>query len=166
MNINSNTVVSLTYELHTTTPEGQQVFVEKANEDQPLVFLFGVGMMLPKFEENIQGLKKGDKIGFELQAVDAYGELDESAVAQLPADMFKESGIPPVGEIIPLQDNQGNQFRAKVTEVSPEAVVVDLNHPMAGQNLHFDIEVLDVREATTDELAHGHAHGADGHSGH
>ena len=60
MNINSNTVVSITYELHTTTPEGQQVFVEKANEDQPLVFLFGVGMMLPKFEEHLLGLTVGD----------------------------------------------------------------------------------------------------------
>ena len=165
MTIQPNSVVALTYKLHTVN-NGSKEFVEEADQANPLVFLSGVGMMLPKFEENIQGLKKGDKIDFELQAVDAYGDLDESAVAQLPADMFKESGIPPVGEIIPLQDNQGNQFRARVTEVSPEAVVVDLNHPMAGQNLHFDIEVLDVREATADELAHGHAHGADGHSGH
>jgi len=165
MNIQPNTVVALTYKLHTLN-NGEKEFVEEANKENPLVFLSGVGMMLPKFEENIQGLKKGDTIDFELQAVDAYGDIDEAAVAQLPADMFKESGIPPVGEIIPLQDNQGNQFRAKVVEVSPEVVVVDLNHPMAGQNLHFDIEVLEVREATEDELAHGHAHGVDGHSGH
>jgi len=165
MTIQPNSVVALTYKLHTVN-NGSKEFVEEADQANPLVFLSGVGMMLPKFEENIQGLEKGDKIDFELQAADAYGDIDESAVAQLPADMFKESGIPPVGEIIPLQDNQGNQFRARVTEVSPEAVVVDLNHPMAGQNLHFDIEVLDVREATADELAHGHAHGADGHSGH
>ena len=165
MNIQPNTVVALTYKLHTLN-NGEKEFVEEANKENPLVFLSGVGMMLPKFEENIQGLKKGDTIDFELQAVDAYGDIDEAAVAQLPADMFKESGIPPVGEIIPLQDNQGNQFRAKVVEVSPEVVVVDLNHPMAGQNLHFDIEVLEVREATEDELAHGHAHGVDGDSGH
>ena len=71
-----------------------------------------------------------------------------------------------MGEIIPLQDNEGNQFRAQVMEVSPEVVVVDLNHPMAGQNLHFDIEVLEVRQATEDELAHGHAHGIDGQADH
>lgn len=165
MNIQPNTVVALTYKLHTLN-NGQKEFVEEANKENPLVFLSGVGMMLPKFEENIQGLKKGDTTDFELQAVDAYGDIDEAAVAQLPADMFKESGIPPVGEIIPLQDNQGNQFRAKVVEVSPEVVVVDLNHPMAGQNLHFDIEVLEVREATEDELAHGHAHGIDGSDSH
>ena len=75
MNINSNTVVSLTYELHTTTPEGQQVFVEKANEEQPLVFLYGVGMMLPKFEEHLAGLKAGDDYSFELSAADGYGEV-------------------------------------------------------------------------------------------
>lgn len=165
MTIAPNNVVALTYKLHTVT-DGDKAFVEEADKANPLVFLYGVGMMLPKFEENINGLKEGDKIDFELEAVDAYGEKDEQAVAQLPSDMFKESGIPPVGEVLPLQDNQGNQFRARVVEVSPEAVVVDLNHPMAGQNLHFDIEVLSVREATEEELSHGHAHGVDGHSGH
>ncbi len=165
MTITPNSVVSLTYKLHTIN-DGEKAFVEEADHSNPLVFLYGVGMMLPKFEENIGGLQQGDTIDFALEAADAYGEIDESAVAQLPADMFNESGIPPVGEILPLQDNQGNQFRARVVEVSPEAVVVDLNHPMAGQALHFDIEILNVREATADELAHGHAHGADGHSGH
>lgn len=165
MTITPNSVVALTYKLHTIS-NGEREFVEEADQANPLVFLYGVGMMLPKFEENITGLKQGDTIDFELTAVDAYGEKDENAVAQLPADMFKESGIPPIGEVLPLQDNQGNQFRARVVEVSPEAVVVDLNHPMAGQNLHFDIEILNVREATADELSHGHAHGVDGHEGH
>ncbi len=165
MTIEPNSVVALTYKLHTVV-NGEKAFVEEANRENPLVFLAGVGMMLPKFEENLKGLKKGDTIDFELSAADAYGEKDEQAVAQLPAEMFNESGIPPVGEIIPLQDNEGNQFRAQVMEVSPEVVVVDLNHPMAGQNLHFDIEVLEVREATPDELAHGHAHGIDGQAGH
>ncbi len=168
MSINSNTVVSLTYELHTTTPEGQQVFVEKANEDQPLVFLFGVGMMLPKFEEHLLGLNVGDEYSFELSAADGYGEIDATAHVDLPIDMFKESGgdLPNVGDVIPLQDNQGNQFRAGVTGVSETQISVDLNHPMAGKNLIFAGKILSVREATADELSHGHAHGADGHSGH
>src|SRR5690606_14002417 len=128
--------------------------------------LYGVGMMLPKFEENIAGLNAGDKKSFELEAADAYGERDDKAVAQLPADMFKEMGLPPIVEVIPLQDNQGNQFRAVVLEVSPEVVVADLNHPMAGKKLNFDIEVISSRQATEEELAHGHAHGADGEQGH
>ncbi len=165
MTIEANKVVTLTYKLH-TVENGEKTFVEEAGKDNPLDFLYGVGMMLPKFEENIAGLKAGDTTDFELAAVDAYGEKDDRAIAQLPADMFNESGLPPVGEILPLQDNQGNQFRARVTEVSPEAVVVDLNHPMAGQNLHFAIEILTVREANADELAHGHSHGPDGTQGH
>ncbi|RYG07847.1 MAG: peptidylprolyl isomerase [Chitinophagaceae bacterium] len=168
MSINSNTVVSLTYELHTTTPEGQQVFVEKANEDQPLVFLFGVGMMLPKFEEHLLGLNVGDEYSFELSPADGYGEIDATAHVDLPIDMFKDAGgdLPNVGDVIPLQDNQGNQFRAGVTGVSETQISVDLNHPMAGKNLIFSGKILTVREATADELNHGHAHGADGHAGH
>lgn len=168
MNISSNNVVSITYELHTTTPEGQQVFVEKANEDQPLVFLYGVGMMLPKFEEHLAGLNPGDEYSFELSPADGYGEIDATAHVDLPIDMFKQAGgdLPNVGDIIPLQDNNGNQFRAGVTGVHEEYISVDLNHPMAGKNLIFSGKVLAVREATQDELSHGHAHGADGHSGH
>jgi FKBP-type peptidyl-prolyl cis-trans isomerase SlyD len=168
MNISPNSVVALTYELHTTNEEGQQVFVEKADEQNPLVFLYGVGMMLPKFEEHLTGLKTGDEYGFELSAADGYGDIDPGAFADLPKTMFTEAGgeLPNVGDVIPLQDNNGNQFRAGVTAVHDETISVDLNHPMAGKNLMFSGVILNVREATQDELAHGHAHGADGHSGH
>ncbi|MCX2495897.1 MULTISPECIES: FKBP-type peptidyl-prolyl cis-trans isomerase [Pedobacter] len=168
MNISPNSVVALTYELHTTNEEGQQVFVEKADEQNPLVFLYGVGMMLPKFEEHLTGLKTGDEYSFELSAADGYGDIDPGAFADLPKTMFTEAGgeLPNVGDVIPLQDNNGNQFRAGVTAVHDETISVDLNHPMAGKNLMFSGVILNVREATQDELAHGHAHGADGHSGH
>jgi len=165
MTIAPNNVVTLTYKLH-TVDNGERTFVEEAGKDNPLDFLFGVGMMLPKFEENIAGLQAGDTADFVLSAEDAYGEINEQAITSLPADMFRESGIPSVGQILPLQDNQGNQFRGKVTEVTPEGVVVDLNHPMAGHDLHFAIEVLSVREATPEELSHGHSHGSDGTHGH
>jgi FKBP-type peptidyl-prolyl cis-trans isomerase SlyD len=168
MKITSNTVVALTYELHTTTPEGNQVFVEKANEENPLVFLYGVGMMLPKFEEHLAGLSVGDEYSFEIGAAEGYGEIDPAAHVDLPASMFTEGGaeLPNVGDVIPLNDNQGNQFRAGVTAVGEETVSVDLNHPMAGKNLIFAGKILTVREATADELSHGHAHGADGTAGH
>jgi FKBP-type peptidyl-prolyl cis-trans isomerase SlyD len=168
MNISPNSVVAITYELHTTNEEGQQVFVEKADEQNPLVFLYGVGMMLPKFEEHLTGLTTGDEYGFELSAADGYGDIDPGAFADLPKTMFTEAGgeLPNVGDVIPLQDNNGNQFRAGVTAVHDETISVDLNHPMAGKNLVFSGVILNVREATQDELAHGHAHGADGHSGH
>ncbi len=162
MAIENNNVVTLNYILHTVEENGEKTFVEQTTSENPLTFLYGVGMMLPKFEENIQDLNAGDKKTFTLAAVDAYGEKDDRAVAQLPADMFKETGIPPIGEVLPLQDNQGNQFRAVVVEVTPEAVIADLNHPMAGQTLNFEIEILSTRPATEEELAHGHSHGVDG----
>ena len=134
MAVQNNNVVTLNYKLHTIEDGGERVFVEETTAENPLTFLYGVGMMLPKFEEEISGLAPGDTKSFELEASEAYGERDEKAIAQLPADMFKETGLPPVGEVLPLQDNQGNQFRAVVVEVTPEAVVADLNHPMAGKN--------------------------------
>lgn len=166
MAVENNNVITLNYTLHTVEENGEKKFVEQTTSENPLTFLYGVGMMLPKFEENIGGLNIGDKKSFELSASDAYGERDDKAIAQLPADMFAEMGLPPVGEVLPLQDNQGNQFRAVVVEVTPEAVVADLNHPMAGKTLNFEIEILATREATPEELAHGHAHGADGTEGH
>lgn len=166
MIIENNNVVTLNYILHTIEENGEKQFVERTTTENPLTFLFGVGMMLPKFEENIAGLQQGDKISFDLAAADAYGERDDRAIAQLPADMFKDLGLPSLGDVLPLQDNQGNQFRAVVVDVTPEAVIADLNHPMAGKTLSFDIEILNVRPATQEELAHGHAHGIDGTHGH
>lgn len=165
MIIQSNSVVALTYDLYTKEND-QEVFVEKADEENPLVFLFGVGMMLPKFEENLAGLNMGDQYDFHLIAEDAYGLKDENAITELSLDMFGDMEMPEIGSILPLQDNEGNQFRAKVNEINDSAVVVDLNHPMAGQDLHFIGKIISVRAATDEELAHGHAHGIDGQAGH
>jgi len=165
MTIQSNSVVALTYDLYTKEND-QEVFVEKADEQNPLIFLYGVGMMLPKFEENLEGLNIGDLYDFHLIAEDAYGLKDENAITELPLDMFGEMEMPEIGSILPLQDNEGNQFRAKVHELTESAVVVDLNHPMAGLDLHFIGKIISVRAATEEELAHGHAHGADGHEAH
>ena len=103
---------------------------------------------------------------FRLPAADAYGEYDEEAVANLPKEMFAGQDLPEVGNILPLQDNQGNRFQGQVVSVAEDAVIVDLNHPMAGQELHFTGNIINVRPATPEELSHGHAHGADGHHGH
>jgi|SRR5690606_18958990 FKBP-type peptidyl-prolyl cis-trans isomerase SlyD len=162
MKIEKNQVVSLTYDLY-ITEEGEKKHVESATTEKPLVFLYGVGMMLPKFEEHLTGLGVGDNYSFSLQAVDAYGEFDEAAVANLPKDMFNEGGLPAVGSILPLQDNNGNQFQGRVVSIAEDAVVVDLNHPMAGHELHFNGTIQDVRTATPEELDHGHVHGEGGH---
>ena len=128
MNIQPNSVVALTYDLY-TNKDGEEVFVEKADEANPLVFLYGVGMMLPKFEENLVGLNVGDTYDFHLQAGDAYGHKDEKAVADLPIDMFKDMDHPEIDSFIPLQDNEGNQFKARVAQISDSSLTVDLKPP-------------------------------------
>lgn len=165
MKIEPQHVVSLTYNLY-VDQDGTENLVEKTTEEQPLTFLFGAGQMLPRFEENLSTLSTGDAFDFRLPAADAYGEYDEEAVTNLPKDMFAGQDLPEVGSILPLQDNQGNRFQGQVVSVVEDAVIVDLNHPMAGQELHFTGNILNVRPATPEELSHGHAHGADGHHGH
>ena len=165
MKIEPKHVVSLTYDLY-VDQGGTETLTESATQEQPLTFLFGAGQMLPKFEENLSTLSTGDVYEFRLSAQDAYGEYDEEAVANLPKEMFQGQEMPEIGSILPLQDNNGNRFQAQVVSVAEDAVIVDLNHPMAGQELHFKGSILNVRPATPEELSHGHAHGADGHHAH
>jgi len=165
MKIESQHVVSLTYDLY-VDQDGTENLVESATQEQPLTFLFGVGQMLPRFEENLSTLSTGDSYDFKLSAQDAYGEYDDEAVANLPKEMFDGADLPEIGSILPLQDNNGNRFQGQVVSVTEDSVIVDLNHPMAGQALHFKGNILNVRPATPEELSHGHAHGADGHQGH
>ncbi|MBW8361472.1 MAG: peptidylprolyl isomerase [Kaistella sp.] len=166
MTIEKNHVVALQYTLNAIEENGERTFIEQTDAENPFTFLYGVGMMLPKFEEHLQGMAAGEQKSFTLTAQEGYGEREENATTQLPAEMFEESGIPPIGAILPLQDPDGNHLNAMVLEVTPEAVTVDLNHPMAGKVLNFDIEVVTTRPATEEELDHGHAHGIDGQGGH
>jgi FKBP-type peptidyl-prolyl cis-trans isomerase SlyD len=166
MKIEAQRVVSLTYDLYVKDENGKEGLVESATQEQPLTFLFGAGQMLPKFEENLSSLSTGDKYDFHLLTEDAYGNYDEEAVANLPKEMFKGTDIPEIGSMLPLQDNNGNRFQGQVVSIAEDSVIVDLNHPMAGQELHFKGNIIDVRPATPEELSHGHAHGPDGHHHH
>ncbi len=166
MKIEPQKVVSLTYDLYVEDENGKEGLVESATEEQPLTFLFGAGQMLPRFEENLSTLSTGDNYDFRLSAEDAYGNYDEEAVADLPLSMFANTDMPGIGNVLPLQDNQGNRFQGKVVSIGEDSVIVDLNHPMAGQELHFNGKILNVRPATPEELSHGHAHGPDGHHHH
>ena len=166
MKIAPKHVVSLTYDLYVKQDDGTEGLVESATEEQPLTFLYGAGQMLPKFEENLSPLSTGDAYEFRLTAGDAYGEYDDEAVASLPKEMFQGTEIPEIGSTLPLQDNNGNHFQGQVVSIAEDSVIVDLNHPMAGQELHFKGKITNVRPATPEELSHGHAHGPDGHHHH
>lgn len=166
MQIKKDTVVSLSYVLKRDNAEGE--IIEETREGDPLVFLYGNGQMLPKFEENLSTLSIGDKFEFTLASEDAYGELDQDAIIDLDKNIFMVDGkvdndLLTVGNVIPMRDDQGHMLQGTVVSVSNDSVRMDFNHPMAGNVLHFTGKVLEVRDATTEELSHGHAHGPGGH---
>lgn len=166
MQIKKNTVVSLTYTLREASAEGRVIEITK--ESDPLVFLYGVGQMLPRFEENLADLLPGTEYAFAIPCVDAYGEVDNESVIDLEKDIFKIDGkidddmLRP-GNVIPMRDESGHMLQGVVEQVNENSVRMNFNHPLAGTDLHFTGKILDVREATADELSHGHVHGEGGH---
>lgn len=161
MTISNEKVVTLVYQLKVDNSEGD--VVETVKEDKPFVFLYGAGLMLPKFEENLSGLKAGDKFEFTLKSDEAYGQATEEAVMDLPKNIFEvegkiEEGLLKEGNVIPMQNNEGQKFNGVVMEVGDDAVKMDFNHPLAGDNLHFTGHIMDVREATKEEIEHRHVH--------
>ena len=166
MQITKNTVVSLSYILKRNDANGE--IIEETRAGDPLVFLYGNGQMLPKFEEHLSTLKTGDDFEFTLASDDAYGEMDQDAIIDLDKSIFMIDGktddeLLSVGNVIPMRDDQGNMMQGTVVSVGDDLVRMDFNHPMAGNVLHFKGNVIEVREATAEELSHGHAHGAGGH---
>jgi FKBP-type peptidyl-prolyl cis-trans isomerase SlyD len=157
MKISEDKLVSLTYDL--TVDEGDnKELMERATKEHPLTFIFGMGTMLPEFEKNVEGLKVGDKFSFTLQPEDAYGEYFENNVAELPKTIFEVDGKFDEkriveGETLPMMDSNGNRLLGSVLEIKETVVVMDFNHPLAGETLHFDGEVIDVHEPTPQELA-------------
>lgn len=166
MQIGEYKVVTLSYKLsnHAT---GEKI--EETTQDNPLVFLYGVGQMIPDFESNIFGLNIGDNFEFSISHEKAYGAESPENVVNIPIDVFnKENGeldtdLLKEGAVIPMTDSEGNTLRGKVVEIKERIVKMDFNHPLAGADLHFTGRVEAIREATSDELAHGHVHGPDGH---
>jgi FKBP-type peptidyl-prolyl cis-trans isomerase SlyD len=166
MTIDIKRVVSLTYKL-TNHKTGE--LIEETTSENPMLFLYGVGSIVPEFEENIKGKKEGDSFSFGITSDAAYGERNDDQIAMIPLEVFNnESGefnseAIFAGAIVPMSDNEGNHLTGTVIEVAEEGVKMDFNHPLAGIDLFFEGEVLEVREATEDELEHGHAHGPHGH---
>ena len=147
MKIEINKVVNAEYELYVDGENGELELMERATPEQPLNFIYGVGMMLPKFESNIAGLEQGDAFDFTISNEDAYGEYDDDAVVELERSVFEIDGkldeeMVFEGGVVPLMDNEGNRLQAQVVSVSDTHVTVDLNHPLAGETLHFKGKVL------------------------
>jgi FKBP-type peptidyl-prolyl cis-trans isomerase SlyD len=137
---------------------GKDELMEETTPDHPLTFMYGVGMMLTKFEENLEGKEAGDRFSFEVKQEDAYGEYNDENVVELSRKMFEVDGrfddaqvVP--GATLPMMDDQGNHLQGSVLEVNRETVVMDFNHPLAGEALEFEGVIYDVHEPTAEEIA-------------
>ncbi|GHT39988.1 peptidyl-prolyl cis-trans isomerase [Bacteroidia bacterium] len=157
MKIEEEKIVSLSYDL-TVDEGGEAELMEQATPEHPLTFMFGMGMMLDAFEKNVEGLQAGDKFSFTLSPEESYGEYFEQKVVELPKTIFEIDGRFDEeriveGETLPMMDSQGNRLMGSVLEVKPEVVIMDFNHPLAGETLHFEGKVLDVHDPTPEEIA-------------
>jgi FKBP-type peptidyl-prolyl cis-trans isomerase SlyD len=161
MKIENGKVVSVFYDMFLDGFDSE--IVESAKSDNPHIFLFGSGEMLPSFEKGIEGMQKGDSFEFMIKAADAFGEHKPEAVVEIPKEQFEvdgkfDSGVIFEGNIVPMKDQEGNQYEATILGVGPKNVRIDFNHPLAGEDLYIKGGVDLVREATADELEHGHTH--------
>ncbi len=158
MNIANDKVVSIDYTL--TNDKGE--VLDSSSGKGPLAYIHGNGGLIPGLENELEGKIKGDKLIAIVAPAEAYGEFSEEMIQEVPIENFQEPEEVKVGAQFQIQ-NEDHVHIATVTAVTEKMVTVDMNHPLAGETLHFDVEVMDVRDATQEEMEHGHVHGAGGH---
>ena len=165
LTVKENMVASVHYT--GTLPDSGEVF-DSSEGREPLSFLVGHKQMIPGFEDEIMGAKVGEKKEFTLSSDRAYGDRDDEAVQQIARDQFaqlEQEAKLEVGMQLVAQ-GQGGPMPFIISELSDDMVTADFNHTLAGQSLKFAVEIVELREASDDEQAHGHAHGPDGHHHH
>ncbi len=158
MQIGAEKVVSIHYVL--TNEAGEQL--DASQPDQPLDYLHGAGNIIPGLEQALEGKIAGDKLEVSIPPESAYGVRNDELVQIVPLEAFQEAGEVQVGSRFHASGPNGTVL-VTVTQVTGEEVTVDGNHPLAGETLNFAVEVASVRDASTEELAHGHVHGEGGH---
>jgi FKBP-type peptidyl-prolyl cis-trans isomerase SlyD len=161
MKAGKDKVISLHY---TLTVDGEKVESSHDRGDQ-LWILLGHGQLIPGLEQALEGHQAGESLEVEVAAADGYGEREEGQIQRMSKKYFPQANRLKPGMVTTLQLKDGGQRAVTVHKVGMSAIDVDLNHPMAGKTLHFDVAIGEVREATEDELKHGHAHapGAEAH---
>jgi FKBP-type peptidyl-prolyl cis-trans isomerase SlyD len=159
MKIANGSVVGIDYSLHL----GDGEVVDASRPGDPLTYLHGEGQIVPGLESALEGLAVGDRKEVVVAPAQGYGEHDPRGVQEVPRSAFPADFAPNAGMELTAEGPDGNPVPFAIREVKLESVVIDLNHPLAGKTLHFDVTVREVRAATPDELAHGHAHGPEGH---
>lgn len=161
MKVAKNAVVSMHYTL--TMDDGTEVDTSVGSE--PLVFLFGNGEIIPGLESALQGKAAGDQLKVKIAPGEGYGEYDDNLTRVVPRNAFRSTNQLSVGMQFEAMTDDGPVVMS-ITKVEGDNITVDANHPLAGKNLNFDVKIVTIREATKEELAHGHAHGAHGHDHH
>lgn len=157
MPISDNTVVRIHYTLKNESGD----ILDSSAGREPLIYLHGVGNIIPGLEAALAGHEAGDTVQASIEPKDAYGERFEELVQAIPRSAFPVQDIQP-GMQFSAGTDEGGQI-VTVVKVEDDIITIDGNHPLAGETLHFDVEVVDLREATEEETAHGHVHGPGGH---
>lgn len=146
--VKKDKVISINYKVK--NDQGQEL--DSSQPDAPLEYLHGAAQILPKLEEQLEGLDKGDQKQVELEPKDAYGEVDPKLQMDVKKSVFPEGTDVQEGMQFAAQDDDGGQIVFTVTNVDGDKVSINGNHPLAGQKLHFDVEVVDFRDPTKEEL--------------
>lgn len=162
--ITKNKYVTVSYELR-TEKEGE--LLESAGVERPLEFICGQGQTLEYFEMNLLDKNEGDQFDFRIPAANAYGEVNEDMIVDLPKDIFKEVEAEEmvIGNVLPMMDSLGRRLQGRILSIGDEEVKVNFNHQLAGKDLFFKGEILGVRDATDEELEALHSHKCGGCSG-
>lgn len=159
MKVGKDRIVALEYKLHL----GDGEVIDESEPGQPLSYLHGGGQIVPGLEGALEGMGVGDAKKVVVSPAQGYGEHESAGLQEVPRAMFPPDAELRPGMRLAAQTDGGEVIPIGIREVKGETVLVDLNHPLAGKTLHFDVTVRDVRAATEEELSHGHAHGPDGH---
>ncbi len=151
--VQDNTVVSLDYVLKV---DGG--VVDQSEQDEPIQFIQGQGQILPGLERQLYGMTVGDSKSVVVSPAEGYGEPDNEAYAEVPRDQFPSEIPLETGVALQVRDQEGQVLDAYIVEVRDDSVRLNFNHPLAGKELHFQVKVVDLRDATEEELSHGHVH--------
>lgn len=157
--IKTGKVVNLKYTLR----NGEGEVLDQSDATHPFLYMHGSSQIIPGLESALEGLKAGDKKMVVVAPEQGYGEKDPQLVIKVKRSQFPEEADVQAGMQFESRSQEGYSMVFTVAEVVGDEVTIDGNHPMAGVTLHFDVEVMDVRDATEEEKSHGHAHGPGGH---